>query len=77
MIGPDTGPTHMAWALNVPSIILFGSTPGSRNSYETSINRVIESESNVNPLKIKKDDFSIKEISPREILKVYQDIFNL
>jgi heptosyltransferase-1 len=77
VIGPDTGPTHMAWALNVPSIILFGSTPGSRNSYETSINRVIESESNVNPLKIKKDDFSIKEISPREILKVYQDIFNL
>lgn len=77
VIGPDTGPTHMAWALNVPSIILFGSTPGSRNSYETSINRVIESESNVNPLKIKKDDFSIKEINPREILKVYQDIFNL
>ena len=77
VIGPDTGPTHMAWALNVPSIMLFGPTPGFRNSYQTSINRIIESKSNVNPLKIKKDDFSIEEISPREILKVYQDLFNL
>ena len=27
LIGGDTGPVHMAWALNVPSITLFGSTP--------------------------------------------------
>ena len=24
VIGSDTGPTHMAWALNIPSITLFG-----------------------------------------------------
>jgi heptosyltransferase-1 len=27
VIGGDTGPVHMAWALNRPSIVLFGSTP--------------------------------------------------
>ena len=76
VIGPDTGPTHMAWALNVPSIILFGPTPGYRNAHQTLINRIIESKSNVNPFKIKKDDFSIGEISPIEIFRVSQDIFN-
>ena len=32
VIGPDTGPTHLAWASNIPSITLFGSTPGYRNT---------------------------------------------
>ena len=41
VIGPDTGPTHMAWASNVPSITLFGPTPGYRNTFITSINKII------------------------------------
>ena len=49
VIGSDTGPTHMAWALNIPSITLFGPTPGYRNTYITSINKTIESDSVVNP----------------------------
>ena len=49
VIGPDTGPTHMAWALNIPSVTLFGPTPGYRNTYITSINKIIESDSKVNP----------------------------
>ena len=52
VIGPDTGPTHIAWALNVPSITLFGPTPGYRNAYMTKINRTIESNSKVNPFKL-------------------------
>ena len=75
VIGPDTGPTHMAWALNVPSITLFGSTPGYRNTYQNPINRIIESKSNVNPVKINKNDFSIEEIDPTQIKKVFQDMF--
>jgi heptosyltransferase-1 len=70
VIGGDTGPTHMAWALNVPSITLFGSTPGYRNTYITDINRVIESESEVDPYKINKNDLSIKDIKVNEIVKI-------
>jgi len=70
VIGPDTGPTHVAWALNVPSITLFGPTPGYRNTYKTSINKIIESNSSVNPLKINLSDDSIKNIEVSEIVKL-------
>jgi heptosyltransferase I len=69
VIGGDTGPTHMAWALNIPSITLFGPTPGYRNTYKTKINWIIESESKVNPKKINKNDFSINSIPVQKILK--------
>jgi heptosyltransferase I len=70
IIGPDTGPTHMGWALNIPSITLFGSTPGYRNTLVTASNKIIESKSNVNPYKINKNDYSVKDISVDEILKL-------
>ena len=76
VIGSDTGPTHMAWALNVASISLFGPTPGYRNTYETKINKIIESKSEVNPLKIDKTDFSIKDIEVQEIVKASKDLLN-
>ena len=74
VIGGDTGPTHMAWALNVPSITLFGSTPGYRNTYITDINRVIESESEVDPYKINKNDLSIKTIKVSDIVKITKEL---
>ena len=74
VIGGDTGPTHMAWALNVPSITLFGSTPGYRNTYLTNINKIIESNSEVNPYKINKNDFSIKSIEVSDIVKVSKEL---
>ena len=74
VIGPDTGPTHMAWALNVASITLFGPTPGYRNSYLTKINRLIESKSKVNPLRIDKNDFSINDISVHDIFKISEEL---
>ena len=70
VIGSDTGPTHMAWSLNIPSITLFGPTPGYRNTFETDINKYIESKSNVNPLKINKNDHSIKDIRLEDIIKM-------
>ena len=76
VIGGDTGPTHMAWALNVPSITLFGSTPGYRNTYITDINRVIESESEVDPYKINKNDLSIKTIKVNDIVKMTKELLS-
>ncbi|MFW2568856.1 lipopolysaccharide heptosyltransferase I [Aliarcobacter butzleri] len=70
VIGNDTGPTHMAWALNISSITLFGNTPGYRNTYITNTNKIIESKSIVNPFKLDRNDFSIKEIDENEIINM-------
>lgn len=69
VIGNDTGPTHMAWALNIPSITLFGNTPAYRNTYTTSINKTIKSSSVVNPFKLNRTDFSIQEIDENKVIE--------
>ena len=74
VIGSDTGPTHMAWALNIPSITIFGNTPEYRNTYITNINRVIKSNSKVNPLKLDKNDFSIRNIKASEIANIAEEL---
>ncbi len=75
LIGNDTGPTHMAWGLNKPSITLFGPTPTSR-IYITQINKLLKSPSEVNPFKLNKNDFSIKEISAHEIFNMATLLLN-
>ncbi len=67
LIGNDTGPTHMAWAQNIPSITLFGPT-NERMIYKTAQNIGIKSPSNVDIFKINKSDFSIKEIPTQQIV---------
>ena len=69
LIGNDTGPTHMAWALNKPSITIFGPTPVSR-VYQTNINKVVKSASIVNPYKLNKQDYSINDIDENEIIEL-------
>jgi len=69
VIGGDTGPTHIAWGLNIPSITIFGSTPLKRNCYITDKNLAIDYGNSVNPYKINKNDFSISKIQPSEIIK--------
>ena len=75
LIGNDTGPTHMAWAQNIPSITLLGPTT-TRMIYETPINIGIKSPSEVNILKINKQDFSIKEIPYETVLQKAKDLLN-
>ncbi len=73
VIGNDTGPTHMAWALNKPSVTIFGPTPVSR-VYQTEINRVIKSPSKINPYKLNKNDFSIKDIDEHKVIEIAEDL---
>jgi len=74
VIGADTGPTHIAWGLNIPSITIFGNTPEYRNTYLTHINKVVKSNSIVDPLKLDKNDFSIKDIDPNKIVNIANEL---
>ena len=65
-IGNDTGPTHIAWAMNRPSITLFGPT-NERMIYPTLINIGIKSPSEVDIFHINRNDFSICKIDPHLI----------
>lgn len=76
LIGNDTGPTHMAWGLNRPSITIFGPTPVSR-VYQTAINKVVKSASIVNPYKLNKQDYSIKDIDEQEIIEQAKFLLSL
>ncbi|ADN09781.1 lipopolysaccharide heptosyltransferase I [Sulfurimonas autotrophica] len=75
LIGNDTGPTHLAWAQNIPSITLLGPTT-TRMIYETPINIGIKSPSKVNILKIDKNDFSIKEIPAEKITQKAKELLH-
>lgn len=75
LIGNDTGPSHMAWGMNKPSIILFGPTPINR-VYQTKINKVLKSSSKVNHYNLNKNDYSINEIPVDEIIKTSNDLIN-
>jgi len=68
VIGGDTGPTHIAWALNIPSITIFGSTPLERNCFITDKNLAISSGNMVDAYNIDKQNFSINLIEPEKIL---------
>ncbi len=76
VIGGDSGPTHFAWAMNRPSITLFGPTPGERNTLAGAYTRVICSSSEVDPLRLNREDFSIAEIDPMEIVRQAQELLD-
>ena len=76
LIGNDTGPSHMSWALNIPSIILFGPTPVER-AFQTPTNKVLKSSSKINHMKLDKKDFSIKEISVNDIVKMAKHLLQI
>jgi len=66
-LGGDTGPTHLAWALNRPSVVLYGPTT-PRMMFETPQNTAIESDSEVDILHIDKSDMSIGSIPPEAVI---------
>lgn len=76
VVGSDTGPSHMAWGLNIPSVTIYGNTPGKRNSYITKQNKVIESSTTVDANKLDKNDFSINEIKSKEVIKMIKELLH-
>ena len=73
LIGNDTGPSHFSWALNIPSILLFGPSPVER-MFQTDSNKALKSKSKINHKKLNKNDFSIKDISINEIVKIARQL---
>lgn len=76
LIGNDTGPTHIAWGLNIPSITIFGPTPVNR-VYQTPINKIINSNSVVNHYKLNKNDYSIRDIKAINIIKIGMELLKM
>lgn len=74
VIGGDSGPTYIAWALNIPSITIFGNTPSFRFCPNTKINRCIGGENIKNSKGFDKNDFSIKEIRAQDIVKMAKEL---
>lgn len=72
-LGGDTGPTHLAWALNRPSVTLYGPTT-PRMMFETPINVAIESDSAVDIRRINRRDMSIASIEPERIARRIKEL---
>lgn len=73
VIGGDTGLTHLGWAMQKPSITLYGNTPAARFCLKGDKNLFLSGSNNPN---YDKFDFSINKISPQEILKAIDSIKN-
>ena len=74
VIGSDSGPTHMAWALNRPSITIFGPTPSQRNTLTTDINLTVDCEKTIDANNLDKNDFCIKNIEPKKIVNLAKEL---
>jgi heptosyltransferase I len=73
VIGGDTGPTHIAWANNVPCVVLFGPTPAHR-IYPGPKCRILKSSSTVREKRLDKNDFSIRELSEETIIALAREL---
>ncbi|AKF24343.1 lipopolysaccharide heptosyltransferase [Sulfurovum lithotrophicum] len=74
VIGGDSGPTHMAWALNRPSITLFGPTPAKRNTLETEFNRVLDCGKAIDPKRLDREDLCIADIPVDQVVILAKEL---
>ena len=75
VIGNDTGPTYIGWANNIPTILLYGTTPISR-IYENKTTKIIKSKTAKYLDKLDKEDFSINDIEVSEIMEKIDELFS-
>ncbi|ECB9949399.1 lipopolysaccharide heptosyltransferase I [Campylobacter jejuni] len=77
IIGNDSGPTHLAFALNKASITIFGATPSYRNAFQTHINKIIDTGKKIqNAKRIDKSDFCITRIEEEDIFNLAKGLLN-
>ena len=76
VIGNDSGLTHLAWAVNRPSITLFGNRPSHRNAFVTEINLVVDMGKEIDARSIDKNDFCIREIYPETVANFAKRLLN-
>ena len=76
VIGNDSGLTHIAWAVNRPSITLFGNRPSHRNAYVTDKNLVVDMGKEIDARSIDKNDFCIREIYPETVANFAKRLLN-
>ena len=76
VIGNDSGLTHLAWAMNRPSMTLFGNRPSHRNAYVTDKNLVIDMGKQIDARSIDKNDFCIREIFPETVANFAKRLLN-
>lgn len=75
IIGNDSGPTHLAFAMNKPSITIFGATPHYRNAFTTEINKTISTDKKISNVKhIDKSDFCIRNIDEEDIFSLAKEL---
>ena len=76
VIGNDSGLPHLAWAVNRPSITLFGNRPSHRNAYVTDKNLVVDMGKQIDARSIDKNDFCIREIYPETVANFAKRLLN-
>ncbi|EAL9483778.1 lipopolysaccharide heptosyltransferase I [Campylobacter coli] len=77
IIGNDSGPTHLAFALNKPSITIFGATWDTRVCFRTPINKTISAGKKFNTsikFRFDRSDFCINTIEEEDILKLAKEL---
>lgn len=75
VIGNDSGPTHLAFAMNKPSITIFGATSSKRNAFITPINKTIDAGKKFTDAKhIDKSDFCIQNVDEDAIFTLVKEL---
>ena len=75
VIGGDTGPTHMAWGCNVPSITLYGAT-AAHCVYPGPTCRAVTSGARIDPQRPDRKNFSVREIREETIIALAEELLS-
>ena len=73
IVGNDTGPTHIGWAIGTKSLIVFGCTDKNL-MVEDKAHLAVKSDSIVNYCKFDKNDLSIRNIDEKLIIKKIKEL---